>query len=85
MITQEEADSATRFVKTRAALADMRGQNALAELCRVEACNMQMRVNMKKAHRPNPGPYSATNPCHCKDCGKLKGWWKDDVECIPDN
>jgi len=54
------------------------GNCIVAGMLRVEADNNH--ANNVKTHKPNLGPYSVTNPCHCVDCGKPKTEWQSITE-----
>lgn len=81
--TREQAKSDQTRFEQMAAEAAARGDHLRAGLFRVEAANSLKRVGMKKAHKPNLGPYSEANPAHCLDCGKPGEQWGDGEECIP--
>jgi hypothetical protein len=60
---------------------ELAGDPIVAGIMRVEADND--RSGWKKAHKPNLGPYSATNPGICQDCGKSQEHWTSGEECVP--
>ena len=83
MYTKEKASKDKKRFEEMSIEADQGGDHVKAGICRVEAFNSDKRVGMKKAHKPNLGPYSADNLCHCVDCGKTKDQWLENEECLP--
>lgn len=57
------------------------GRHFEAMIFRVEAGND--RRGMVKAHKPNIGPCSPSNPFRCVDCGKPGAEWIEGEACIP--
>jgi len=70
--TLDQAEKDKIKFERMAAEADKQGDKVMAGLYRVEASNCLERVGMKKAHKPNLGPYSDNNPPYCVDCKKPK-------------
>jgi len=79
---QQAATDMMKFLEM-AEEAEAAGDRATAGIYRVEAHNCIDRVGMKKAHKPNIGPYTAINVMHCMDCGKKGVEWVEGEECIP--
>lgn len=80
--TSEQAErDRIEFLKM-AVKVDKRGDREKAGLYRVEASNCENRVGMKRAHKPNLGPYSASNPMCCMNCGKPGDQWVEGEECV---
>jgi hypothetical protein len=77
----KQAEKDKKRFTTMAEKAEKRGDSVMAGLYRVEAGNCMARVGMKKAHKPNLGPYSAENPCHCLHCGEPREHWTN--KCRP--
>lgn len=76
---QAKADK-QKFLKM-AEEAAAKGDHGLAGLYHVEAHNCVERVGMRKAHVPNLGPYTTSNPKHCMHCGNSSEQWGE--ECVP--
>lgn len=82
MVPQDPAEEEQEFGRL-ADEAEGRGDLLTAGIFRVAARDSLSRARMKKAHRPNLGPYSSVNPKLCRDCGKPGEQWVEGEECVP--
>lgn len=83
--TQEQAMKDQAEMLQMAEQFTQEGDHLRAGIMRAEAGNCLDRVGMRKAHRPNLGPYTDGQVQFCVDCGKLQAYWRPDNvdECIP--